>query len=287
MKKQLLTLSFALCAALGYSQIQSETSNSSTWPSIGKVGIGTTSPAYKLHVSSNSTLIPVSAYVDNLANFGTRPTSGLRLQAKGYNTGSGFEISVSHAFRLQMTTSATAMTGYIEYSNPATTNTTKSAVSFGHNDVELMRINENGKVRIGLGTNDIKTPNGYKLFVEEGILTEKVKVAVKTTTDWADYVFAPDYKLMPLDEVAAFTKANKHLPNVLSAEQMVEGGLDVAKMDAKLLEKIEELTLYIIDQDDNAKQLKAEFIAQKKEAEDQKSEIEELKAQVKLLMAKQ
>ena len=62
------------------------------------------------------------------------------------------------------------------------------------------------KVRIGNGANDIKTPDGYKLFVEEGILTEKVKVAVKTTGNWAYYVFNNNYTLMPLNEVEAFIK---------------------------------------------------------------------------------
>jgi len=91
-------------------------------------------------------------------------------------------------------------------------------------------------------------PSGYKLYVADGILTEKVRVAVKTTTDWADYVFSDNYSLMPLKEVEQFVKTNSHLPNVPSAQEVVNGGIDVAKMDAKLLEKIEELTLYIIEQ---------------------------------------
>jgi hypothetical protein len=91
-------------------------------------------------------------------------------------------------------------------------------------------------------------PAAYKLYVAGGILTEKVRVAVKTTSDWADYVFADDYSLMPLSEVERFVKENSHLPNVPSAQEVVAGGIDVAGMDAKLLEKIEELTLYIIEQ---------------------------------------
>lgn len=101
-------------------------------------------------------------------------------------------------------------------------------------------------------------PSGYKLFVENGILTERLKVAVSGSANWADYVFADNYKLLPLEEVEAFVKENKHLPNVPSADQMVESGIDVATVDAKLMEKIEELTLYMIEMKKEMKALKAE-----------------------------
>jgi len=86
------------------------------------------------------------------------------------------------------------------------------------------------------------TNNSYRLIVQDGIITEKVKVALKTTADWADYVFEPDYKRMSLEEVEKFVQANKHLPNVPSAEEMKQNGLDVTQTSAKLMEKIEELT---------------------------------------------
>jgi Bacterial shufflon protein, N-terminal constant region len=109
-----------------------------------------------------------------------------------------------------------------------------------------------GKVKIG---NVSVAPVGYKLFVEQGILTEKVKVAIKTTSNWADHVFASNYSLMPLKEVENFIKTNKHLPNIPSAKEMVEEGLDVATMNAKLLEKIEELTLHVIKQEKDIENL--------------------------------
>ena len=98
---------------------------------------------------------------------------------------------------------------------------------------QLFKVTANGKVQIGTVT----TPGDYRLYVERGILTERVKVSLKTTTDWADYVFAKKYKLMPLSEVEKFVKTNKHLPNIPSAEQVVNEGIDLGKMDAKLLEK--------------------------------------------------
>ena len=91
-------------------------------------------------------------------------------------------------------------------------------------------------------------PTGYRLVVQDGIITEKVKVALRSSqTDWADYVFSPEYNLLPLSKVEEFIKENKHLPNVPSADQMVEIGVDVAKTSKMFMEKIEELTLYLID----------------------------------------
>jgi hypothetical protein len=87
----------------------------------------------------------------------------------------------------------------------------------------------------------------YRLIVQNGILAEKVKVALANSADWADYVFQDDFELKTLAEVESFIEENNHLPDVPSAEQVAKEGIDVAKMDALLLQKIEELTLYIID----------------------------------------
>lgn len=110
-----------------------------------------------------------------------------------------------------------------------------------------MFIANNGRVGIGLDPDELTTAEEYRLYVAEGILTERVKVALRHTTDWADYVFKQDYKLLTLGEVDAFIKKYGHLPGVPSAEEVKDKGIDVATMDAKLLEKIEELTLYMIE----------------------------------------
>lgn len=102
----------------------------------------------------------------------------------------------------------------------------------------------NGKII--LGPDGTLTPAGYRLIVKEGILTEKVKVAVANSSQWADYVFNQDYKLPSLCDVETYINTNKHLPGIPSAADMVKDGNDLGKTDAKLLEKIEELTLYII-----------------------------------------
>ena len=111
---------------------------------------------------------------------------------------------------------------------------------------ERVRVTNTGKVSIGVPANNL--PGTYKLYVADGILTEKIKVALKTNiVDWADYVFDSDYKLMSLFELKKYIQKNKHLPDVPSAEQLIkEGGIDLGKTQAILLKKIEEQALYIL-----------------------------------------
>lgn len=136
-----------------------------------------------------------------------------------------------------------------------------------------------GKMYIGSSWVYPNNTGNYKLFVEGGILTEKVKVALRSTNNWADYVFADDYKLMPLKQVEAFINKNNHLPGVDSAEDLAKNGLDLSVMQAKQMEKIEELTLYIIEQNKTLEN-------QSKAIENQSKEIEELKNQMKALIQK-
>ncbi|MGN7723999.1 hypothetical protein [Chitinophaga sp. 22620] len=84
----------------------------------------------------------------------------------------------------------------------------------------------------------------YKLSVEGTIGARKVKV---TQAAWSDFVFHDDYKLPSLMEVENFVKKNKHLPGIPTEAEVVKDGVDVGEMDKLLLQKIEELTLYIID----------------------------------------
>ncbi|MCC7029447.1 MAG: hypothetical protein IT257_04010 [Chitinophagaceae bacterium] len=133
-------------------------------------------------------------------------------------------------------------------------NRESSTLELGTNNATVMKLNAAGTVLIG----NTLTPAGYKLFVEQGILTEKIKVSVKNTAEWSDYVFANNYKLLPLTEVESFINSNSHLPGVPSAAEVVNDGINVATMDAKLLEKIEELTLYIIDMNKRIENLENE-----------------------------
>jgi len=90
-------------------------------------------------------------------------------------------------------------------------------------------------------------PAGYRLYVSEGILTERIKVAVKDSKDWSDHVFRADYKLPSLNEVEEHILSKGHLPGMPSAQEVVEQGNDLHRTDARLLEKIEELTLYLLE----------------------------------------
>jgi hypothetical protein len=140
--------------------------------------------------------------------------------------------------------------------------------------IPSMIINQQGKVVIGdVPTN---TPNyDYRLYVQNGILTERVKVALSSDpNNWSDFVFADDYKLRSLNEVEEFIKENKHLPEIPSTEDVHKEGLDLAQMDAKLLQKIEELMLYVIDQHKrlNVQQTEIESLTKKWEQNTQNNQ---------------
>ena len=121
----------------------------------------------------------------------------------------------------------------------------------------------NGRVKIG----DVNSnADGYKLFVEEGILTEKVKVAVKNSEDWFDNVLKKDYKLMSLKNLNSYINTYHHLPDMPTTEEVMQNGVDLGKMNGLLLKKIEELTKYVIE-------IKTDLDQTKKELEETKKAI--------------
>lgn len=111
---------------------------------------------------------------------------------------------------------------------------------------------------VGIGTT---TPDS-KLTVAGKIHSREVKV---TPTAGADFVFEDDYKLRSLAETAAFIKINKHLPEIASAETMKREGIEIGELSIKLLQKIEELTLYVIElkKENELQQLQLDQIRQK------------------------
>jgi len=117
-------------------------------------------------------------------------------------------------------------------------------------DFSLDQLKLNGKVGIGNGFANFPTTAGsvnvanYNLFVKGGILTEEVRVNLQS--NWADYVFSPDYKLKTLEEVENYINKNGHLENIPSAKKVKEEGIELGEMIKIQQEKIEELTLYII-----------------------------------------
>jgi hypothetical protein len=92
------------------------------------------------------------------------------------------------------------------------------------------------------------------------ILANEIEV---NTDSWSDYVFEDDYLLTPIEEVEDFIAKNKHLPGVPSEKEVVENGINLGEMDATLLMKIEELTLYVIELKKEIEILKKENITSK------------------------
>lgn len=87
------------------------------------------------------------------------------------------------------------------------------------------------------------------------MVAEQVVVKLKST--WPDYVFKKDYELMPLNQVEEFISTNNHLPGIPSAQQVGTEGVNLLEMNIKLLQKVEELTLYIINQQKEIENLKS------------------------------
>jgi len=106
-----------------------------------------------------------------------------------------------------------------------------------------------------VGPDPFDLPPGYEMAVDGKIIAEEVTVML--SENWADFVFDDDYKLMPLNEVEQHIKKNKHLPGIPTAEDVDANGVGLADMQAKLLQKIEELTLYVIDLKKENEMLKA------------------------------
>lgn len=135
-------------------------------------------------------------------------------------------------------------------------------------------VGNNGTIGIGQFTSQLPADGvaqdgqKYKLFVKDGIRTEKVKVDIAANNGWADYVFEKNYKLMPLNELDKFIEKNGHLPEVPTTEEAIENGVELKEMNILLLKKIEELTLHII-------QLNKKFELQNEQIELLKSQNEQ------------
>lgn len=113
----------------------------------------------------------------------------------------------------------------------------------------------------------------YRFFVRGGILAEEVRI--RTQANWPDYVFASDYNLMPLTQVEEYISENGHLPNMPSAAEVEKEGIALGSIVKLQQEKIEELTLHLIEQNKKIEAL-----------EKQNAKLEELKAKVEQLLNK-
>lgn len=104
-----------------------------------------------------------------------------------------------------------------------------------------------------VGINTGSTNTSYSLCVSGGILTDKINIM--HTRHWPDYVFSSDYQLMPLADLKAFVYENHHLPEVPSENNIMSEGIEIGDMQGILLKKIEEMTLYILQQQEQIDKL--------------------------------
>ena len=115
--------------------------------------------------------------------------------------------------------------------------------------------------KVGVGT----AAPAYTLAVNGTIGCKELTV---TSAGWADFVFGNDYRLRSLEEVETFISTNKHLPGIPTAAEVKEQGVGVGDMSAKLLQKVEELTLYVIDLKKENNLLKAQLATVQKQVQE-------------------
>lgn len=186
--------------------------------SVGKVGIGTSDPVAKLNVDGNGELL-------RLGNT-TTAIHATNNYLQFINGGSG-------KFFMQLTGNNLTLSN-------SSGNGTGTLVLNG------------GNVTIG----QVSPAYGYKLSIGGKAICEELKVQLQT--NWPDYVFNKDYALKSLPELKEYILKNKHLPNIPPAHELEQNGLEVGDMQKRMMEKIEELTLYIFQLQDNIDHLKAQ-----------------------------
>jgi hypothetical protein len=138
-------------------------------------------------------------------------------------------------------------TSLILWSNSGANNYLVFQPSWGNTGVGTYtpnaKLHVNGTMLIGGNSDRIAT--GYNLSVAGKIIAEEVKVQLKAS--WPDYVFADNYNLMPIEDLEKSIRQHKHLPNIPAAAEVEKEGISLGDMNKRLMEKVEELTLYIID----------------------------------------
>ncbi|MEM8848141.1 MAG: hypothetical protein AAGD17_13655 [Bacteroidota bacterium] len=200
----------------------------------GSVGVGTTSPKGLLDLGKPLAQGQLGSVLARLSE-GNTSGDGTYLGIRAYAT-QGSDISNIKSFALEHGFYGTTNSSISFFRGGGITG---GFITFNTDtNVEKVRITKNGSVGIGTSIPDAK------LTVKGNIHAEEVKVDL--SVPGPDYVFKEDYDLKSLEEVQNYIRENGHLPNVPSAKDMEENGIQLGEMNMKLLEKIEELTLYIL-----------------------------------------
>ena len=210
----------------------------------GNVGIGTTTPGALLNVGplTNST----EAYGDRPALFVSKPTQHTVPTAEIKFSSGNPSCSGCQNIALKVTTDDN------QGSSKQNIGLWVDANGAAYNYAAIFN---SGNVGIGTTTPD------YKLDVKGTIRAEEVKVE----TGWPDFVFEKDYNLQNLNQVETYIKENKHLPDIPSAKQVKKDGLSMAEMMKKQMQKIEELTLYLIEMKKENENQSKKIVALEKE----------------------
>ncbi|WP_121810183.1 hypothetical protein [Mucilaginibacter kameinonensis] len=118
-----------------------------------------------------------------------------------------------------------------------------------------LAVNGNSIFNDGISIGSSRLPAGYKFAVNGNVIA--TSVTVKLYAEWPDYVFGPNFSLPTLKDVKTYIKQNRHLPEIPSAKQVAQEGQDLGEMNRLLLKKVEELTLYLIENDQKDKEREA------------------------------
>ncbi|GHC63049.1 hypothetical protein [Ulvibacter litoralis] len=237
----------------------------------GNIGIGTTDPDAKLHVEGNLKLVDgtqavgrvLTSNADGLASWqdavvddGDWVTAGPNIHnGNGGNVGIG---TASPSGTLHIKNTGTVVPALrIQNSSGATkfSVNTNGGTTIGINNTTGAP--DNGLFVAGavtIGTTDFAT--GFALSVDGDVIAEDV--VIQDSGAWPDYVFENDYKLLSIDEMAQVINEKKHLPGIPSAKDVEANGILIGDMQKRTMEKIEELSLYIIQLHERLKALEIE-----------------------------
>lgn len=212
----------------------------------GMLGIGTTSPTEMLEVTGN--ILQTSGYNIVTSQIKAPDAYGLNLTDQ-----SGNGIFVDYGGNVGIGTSNPTkkldVNGNIKVHDNILLNGNWLS---GDGDPQGVFVDNLGNV--GIGTN---SPGNYRLAVAGTILAEEVMV--QHQDKWYDYVFEDDYDLISLSDLSNFISENKHLPDVPSEKEVLDNGISLGEMNGTLLKKIEELTLYLLEQQKEIEGLRSEM----------------------------